>query len=177
MNRALHLQLLLTVGVGGGEHGALGDGAPEHDGGGADALPVGAVPGFPAVERPEADGHHYPLLLGLRRHLLARGPHRLAGAPPPAPAPSRAKSSVKASPFRLYNTSLTDNPPVLRDQAAMAFARPESDAPPRPEENGKFRTRAVGAPAAESGVPAGAGRRSGERPHGPQPQQQGQIAR
>ena len=48
------LLLLLTVGVGGGEHGALGDGAPEHDGGGADALPVGAVPGLPAVERPEA---------------------------------------------------------------------------------------------------------------------------
>jgi len=48
------LLVLLTVGVGSGEHGALGDGAPEHDGGGADALPVGAVPGLPAVERPEA---------------------------------------------------------------------------------------------------------------------------
>ena len=41
--------LLLTIGVGGGEHGAVRDGTPEHDGGGADALPVGAVAGLPAI--------------------------------------------------------------------------------------------------------------------------------
>lgn len=60
--------LLLTIGVGGGEHGAVRDGTPEHDGGGADALPVGAVAGLPAIYGPHPHGNHDPLLLGL--HLL-----------------------------------------------------------------------------------------------------------
>jgi hypothetical protein len=62
---------LLTVGVGGGEHGALGDVAAEHEGGGPGALPVGAVATLrlPHVHRPQPHRHHDPFL---PRHRRAR---------------------------------------------------------------------------------------------------------
>jgi hypothetical protein len=53
-----------TVGVGGGEHGALRDVAAEHEGGRARALPVGAIAALrlPRVHRPQPHRHQDPLL-------------------------------------------------------------------------------------------------------------------
>lgn len=63
-----------TVGVGGREHGALGDGAEELERGGAGALPFRAVAALrlPGVHRPQPHRHQDPLLLLLlpARHLL-----------------------------------------------------------------------------------------------------------
>jgi hypothetical protein len=58
-----------TVGVGGGEHGALRDVAAEHEGGRARALPVGAITALrlSCVHRPQSHRHQDPLLAS---HLL-----------------------------------------------------------------------------------------------------------
>lgn len=99
-----------------------------------------------------------------------------AGAPRPPlhpPEPRAEQRQIKASPFRLYQSH---RHPSLRDQAALALPVPKATLPRGRGENGKFRTRAVGARGRKrraSGRWTGAhGGRSGERP----PQQQGQIA-
>jgi len=58
------MHAFLTVGVGGGEHGALGDVAAEHERGRAGALPVGAVAALrlPRVHRPQPHRHQDALL-------------------------------------------------------------------------------------------------------------------
>jgi hypothetical protein len=161
--------LLLTVGVGGGIHGALGHGAPEHDGGGADALTVGAVAGLPAVERPHAHGHQYPLLLGFgllpcRRHLLARGSHGYSGSlHPPTKNSSQNLPSPLYSEIQRQLAASVSSPLRIKQQWHCTRATPS----PRPG-TGVFRTRAVGARGRKRRATRrldGRGRRSGERPH------------
>jgi hypothetical protein len=63
-----------TVGVGGWEHGALGDGAEEPERGRAGAVPVGAVAALrlPGVHRPQPHRHHDPLLPARHRRRRLR---------------------------------------------------------------------------------------------------------